>query len=162
MIGAGAMAVYGVSRSTRDLDILTISMDILQPDTWQPLQRAGVAVRIERGDAHDPLAGVVRLSAPPAHPIDVIVGKSPWQRGILGRSRVTAIEDVDVPVAPPAGLILLKLYAGGPQDAWDIAQLLAGPERAAVAAEVEATLEALPAECRRLWERIRRGGHGPA
>jgi hypothetical protein len=26
-------------------------------------------------------------------------------------------------------VILLKLYAGGPQDAWDIEQLLGGPDR---------------------------------
>lgn len=48
--------------------------------------------------------------------------------------------------AVPADLILLKLYAGGSQDAWDIEQLLTGPERAAVTAEIEATLGALPAE----------------
>jgi len=92
------MAVHGVSRSTRDLDLFTISTDILKPDTWQPLQSAGVAVQIERGDAQDPLAGVVRLSAPREHPVDVIVGKSPWQGEILRRSRVAAIEGVDVPV----------------------------------------------------------------
>lgn len=155
MIGAVAMAVHGVSRSTRDLDIFTISADVLKPATWEPLQPAGVEVQIERGDAQDPLAGVARLRAPREHPIDVIVGKSPWQGGMLRRSRVAVVDGVDVPVATLADLIALKLYAGGPQDAWDIEQLLAGPERAAVITEVEATLDTLPAECRRLWERIR-------
>lgn len=65
------------------------------------------------------------------------------------------IEGVDVPVAAPADLILLKLYAGGPQDAWDIEQLLGGPDRAQLVAEVEAALRPLPAECHQLWERVR-------
>ncbi|MGH7312349.1 MAG: hypothetical protein ACREJV_04185 [Candidatus Rokuibacteriota bacterium] len=152
------MAVHGVSRSTRDLDLFTVSVDALADDTWLALRSTGVEVQVARGDAQDPLAGVVRLSAPREHPIDVIVGKSPWQGGLLRRARAAAIEGVDVPVATPADLILLKLYAGGPQDAWDIEQLLAGPERAAFVAEVEATLDTLPAECRGLWRRIRGGG----
>lgn len=55
--------------------------------------------------------------------------------------------------AAPADLVLLKLYAGGPQDAWDIAQLLdAAP---AIEPLVEASLGGLPAECAALWRRIR-------
>lgn len=159
LIGAGAMAVHGVSRSTRDLDLFAVTTELLHSETWQALRRDGIDIRIERGDSQDPLAGVVRLSVPPEHPIDVIVGKSSWQSDILRRTRMAPIEGVELPVAAPADLILLKLYAGGPQDAWDIEQLLAGPERIAATAEVEATLAALPVECQRLWERIRHGGH---
>jgi hypothetical protein len=157
VIGAAAMAVHGVTRSTRDLDLFTVQADVLRPETWQRLQQAHVDVRVERGDADDPLAGVVRLGAPDEHPIDVIAGKSPWQTGIVQRSRPALIEGANVPVAAPADLILLKLYAGGAQDAWDIEQLLAGPDRAALTGEVDATIGALPVESRRLWERIRGG-----
>lgn len=160
VIGAAALAVYGVTRSTRDLDLFTLSLDALDSQTWQPLRDAGVEIRVQRGDSQDPLAGVVRLSAARKHPVDVIVGRSSWQAQIFRRSRLVAIEGVDVAVASAADLILLKLYAGGPQDAWDIEQLLAGPGSGALIAEVEATLEALPAECRRLWERIR-GSEAP-
>ena len=65
------------------------------------------------------------------------------------------VEGVPVPVASRPDLILLKLYAGGPQDAWDIEQLLACEERSAVIREVERHLEALPEECRALWARLR-------
>ena len=51
-------------------------------------------------------------------------------------------------------LVLLKLFAGGAQDGWDIAQLLAGPDRASIAAGVGAELDDLPVRCRRLWNRI--------
>ena len=53
-----------------------------------------------------------------------------------------------------ANLILLKLYAGGPQDAWDIEQLLASGDRDGLVVAVSAALPALPEEARRQWARI--------
>jgi predicted nucleotidyltransferase len=155
LIGAAAMAVHGVARSTRDLDLFTLADECLAVPFWEDLLRTGVEVDIRRGDRDDPLAGVVRLGVGGEHPLDVIVGKSAWQAGILTRARETPIEGVRVPVAARADLILLKLYAGGPHDAWDIAQLLAGPGRSGLVGEVEAALGTLPPECRSLWTRIR-------
>src|SRR5438093_341526 len=73
---------------------------------------------------------------------------------VLERRAPSEIEGVSVPVATAADLVLLKLYAGGPQDAWDVEQLLAGPGRAALVAEVDAALGTLPEDTRRLWARI--------
>ena len=115
---------------------------------------------VRPGGVDDPLAGVVRFTAPGEHPLDLVVGRSRWQEGVLARARDALLEGVRVPVAAPADLILLKLYAGGPQDAWDIAQLLGGPERAALVADVEASLDALPAGSRRFWARILESGRG--
>lgn len=51
-----------------------------------------------------------------------------------------------------ADLVLLKLYAGGPQDAWDVHQLLdANPS---LRGEVAGLSNALPDDCRALWRRI--------
>jgi hypothetical protein len=61
---------------------------------------------------------------------------------------------VEIPALRGSDLILLKLFAGGPQDAWDIQQLLAGPERAPLIAEVERDLQDLPGHASRLWRRI--------
>jgi hypothetical protein len=47
------------------------------------------------------------------------------------------------------------LYAGGPQDAWDIAQLLAAGDRERLYTEVEQYLGDLPTPAVRLWRRIR-------
>ena len=61
-----------------------------------------------------------------------------------------------MPVARPAGLVLLKLYAGGPKDAWDIRALLEVSDHGAVVeAEVERVVPRLPADARRLWSRLR-------
>jgi hypothetical protein len=51
-------------------------------------------------------------------------------------------------------LILLKLYAGGSKDAWDITQLLAVLDNSVVA-EVEERLPDLQKDARDLWQRIR-------
>jgi len=157
LIGAAAMAVHGISRSTRDLDFFTLAVECLEPSTWMPLAASGIEVQLRRGDADDPLAGVVRFTAADDEPIDLVVGKSRWQAGILERSREAAVEGIRVPVANAADLIALKLYAGGPQDMWDIEQLLGAPDGAALAASVERLLPHLPDEARALWARMRGG-----
>jgi hypothetical protein len=157
LIGAAAMAVHGVSRSTRDLDLFTLVRECLESSTWAPLARAGIEARLCLGDTDDPLAGVARFTAMGDDPVDLIVGKNCWQVGILERSREAAVEGTRVPVAGPADLIALKLYAGGPQDAWDIEQLLGAAEGAAIAAAVERLLPDMPDEARATWTRIRGG-----
>ena len=154
VVGAAAMAVRGVSRSTRDVDLLVVDPECLSSATWESLRRAGIAVSIRRGDAEDPLAGAVRLTGPGQAMLDIIVGRSAWQARVLEHASPSKIEEVSVPVATAADLVLLKLYAGGPQDAWDVEQLLAGPDRSALVAEVDAALATLPEDSRRLWARI--------
>ena len=148
------MAVHGVSRATRDLDLLVTSTECLAPGTWTALEREGLAVSIRRGDADDPLAGAVRVTALGASPIDIVVGRAVWQAGALERATARTIEGATVPVVAATDLILLKLYAGGPQDAWDVEQLLASGDRPALVADVAAALPALPEDARRVWARI--------
>jgi len=148
------MAVHGVSRATRDLDLLVTSTACLDPATWATLEREGARVSIRRGDADDPLAGAVRITAAGESPVDLIVGRSGWQASAIERATVRTIEGLAVPVAAASDLILLKLYAGGPQDAWDVEQLLDSGDRAALLASVGAALALLPEDSRRLWARV--------
>jgi len=68
---------------------------------------------------------------------------------------VAAIVDTRVPVVDAVGFFLLKLYAGGPQDLWDIEQLLAmTPDRQTLAATITERVGVLPSRCRHLWNRI--------
>jgi hypothetical protein len=154
LVGAGAMAVHGVSRATRDLDLLVTSTACLDPAIWAPLEHGGARVRIRRGDADDPLAGALRITAAGESPVDLVVGRSGWQADAIARATVRTIEGLAVPVVTASDLILLKLYAGGPQDAWDVEQLLDSEDRAALVASVGAALALLPGDSRRLWARI--------
>jgi hypothetical protein len=154
VVGAAALAVHGISRATRDLDLLVTDPVCLAESTWTTLRREGVEVTIRRGDPDDPLAGVVRLVADGQSPVDLVVGKTAWQARVLERARSSTVADVVSPVATVADLVLLKLYAAGPQDAWDIAQFLEAGDRSTLVAEIEATLPALPDDSRRLWARV--------
>jgi hypothetical protein len=58
-------------------------------------------------------------------------------------------------VVGAADLVLLKLYAGGSQDCWDIEQLLADVDTAAIVAQVDSRIAMLPAHAAELWRRLR-------
>jgi hypothetical protein len=152
LIGATALAAHGVSRSTQDQDLLAVGAACLDPGLWAELRERGVSVDVRRGDLTDPLLGVVRFTVPGQRQVDLVVGKHTWQRSLLARAeegragnpRVVQIVD----------LILLKLYAGGPQDAWDIQQILARSDRAQIIAAVEKDLGELPERCQAFWAKI--------
>jgi predicted nucleotidyltransferase len=154
LIGAAAMAVHGVSRSTADVDLLTVESSVLRGELWSSFEARRIQVRVFRGDSDDPLAGTVRMTDG-TQTVDIVVGRHAWQREILEAAVKSSVAGVDVPVARAAGLVLLKLHAGGPKDAWDVRSLLdASPDPATLRADVERALPALGAEAGRLWARL--------
>lgn len=153
LIGAVALSAYGINRATLDLDLFAADASCLKADLWAELRNRGVSVEIRKGDLTDPLAGVVRFQAAGEGPIDVVVGKFPWQQRILDRAEPMGGNLV----VRAADLALLKLYAGGPQDAWDIQQLLARPFGEGLIREVETRLAELPERCQDLWRKILQG-----
>ena len=156
LIGAAAMAVHGVSRATADVDLLTTDHRTLRAHLWKGLEAQGVVVQLLRGDDDDPLAGNVRLSLAGDRTVDVVVGRHEWQREIIDVAPTLSIGDTTVKVVRPSGLVLLKLHAGGPKDAWDVRSLIESLEPAGpLEEEVDRMLPRLPAECQRLWKRLR-------
>ncbi|MBA2303393.1 MAG: hypothetical protein H0W08_12245 [Acidobacteria bacterium] len=152
LIGAAALAVHGVSRSTFDQDLLVTDTGVLDLRIWDSLA-ATAGIDIRRGDYHDPLAGVVRVTADSERDVDVIVGRDDWQREIVQEALTHDLRAGAIPVASPAGLVLLKLYAGGPQDFWDIDQLRA-IGGSALDAAVNSRVVRLPAPMREVWTRL--------
>lgn len=152
LIGAGALAVHGVSRSTVDQDLLTTDTRVLADAFWEPLD--GVRADVRRGDSDDPLAGVVAIGQESERDVDVIVGRHGWQRDAVMRAAVPG--GIPVPVVQAGDLVLLKLYAGGAQDLWDIEQLLAVTDAAPIREHVARVIDALPPRCAELWARWRR------
>ena len=148
LIGAAALAARGIARSTFDIDLLTTDARVLDGDLWTSLTLDDVAVVVRRGDEADPLGGVVRFDAQPERPVDIIMGKYSWQTRVVDRAdRMPS----GPPVVRAADLILLKLYAGGTQDLWDVRELLRLPDAEHLIAQVNETLEDLPPAVRRLW-----------
>ena len=148
------MAAHGVGRSTRGVDLLTLSTVGLDKVWWTPLSKAGVSVSVARGDTDDPLAGVVRLDQEGERPVDLVVGRCRWERRVIERAEPAVVGGSSLPTALTGDLVLLKLYAGGSQDAWDIEQLLAARDREVLVTAVATDIGDLPVRCRRLWKRI--------
>jgi predicted nucleotidyltransferase len=158
LIGAAAMAVHGVSRATADVDLFTVDEGALRQELWKELEREGDEIRLLRGDFEDPLAGSVRLSRGRDEMVDVVIGRYRWQAEIVESSVPMSIGGVTVKVAGPAGLVLLKLYAGGPKDAWDIHALLESHDLSGdIKSEVSRAVSQLPVESRQLWARLLEG-----
>lgn len=156
-VGGVALAVRGVSRSTFDVDLLTMDTAVLADAYWALVTRDGAQIEIRRGDADDPLRGLVRLLSRDERSVDVFVGRGAWLDGVVKRAEPFALLDTRVPVVRASDLILLKLHAGGTQDFWDVKQLLDGDRDGDVAHEVQSRLGEVPRGAAISWKRLREG-----
>ena len=153
LIGAEAMSFHGVVRATVDIDLMTVSRNVLSNDFWSAFEyRATVDVR--RGDYEDPLKGVVKFRRGGEESLDLVVAKYKFAAEIIDRAEPKMVAGVPLRVVRLADLVLLKLFAGGPQDAWDIHQMLSVADENVIS-EIENRLPALPADAQQLWTRIR-------
>ncbi len=117
LIGAVALARHGVSRYSVDVDLLTMRTEVLAAHFWEGFVDMP---ELRRGDAEDPLEGVVRWGG--SRPVDLIVGRGPAMAFAV--QSAAADGQVGMPVATALGLVLLKLEAGGAQDRFDIVSLV--------------------------------------
>jgi len=153
VIGAAALALHGISRSTVDQDLLVTDSRVLAEAFWEPVGPPAT-IDIRRGDDADPLAGVVRLERANERTVDVVVGRFNWQAAMLSRAERIKGADRDIPVVRAADLVLLKLYAGGSQDRWDIEQLIAIDTDRRIGSEVDSRVGELPARCAAMWNAL--------
>lgn len=152
LIGAAALAARGIARSTFDIDLLTLDRRVLDPALWDALRAPHTAIDIRHGDADDPLGGVVRIEHPGERPVDIILGKHAWQ--VRALERVERLMD-GPPVVAARDLVLLKLYAGGTQDLWDVRELLQLPGAEQLVSDVDDDLASLPLAMRERWAEVR-------
>ena len=154
LIGGAALAAHGIARATLDFDLLVIDHGVLASPFWKAFPDATVEVR--PGDPDDPLAGVARVTDG-SDAVDIVVGKHTWETQVLARRVYVTVQQQSLPTVDRADLVLLKLFAGGPQDLLDVRLLLAA-DTGNLRAEVENRLVDLPMEVRRTWEQVRSDG----
>ncbi|HEV8319147.1 MAG TPA: nucleotidyltransferase [Vicinamibacterales bacterium] len=156
LVGAAALAAHGVARASLDIDLLVTDLRVLDPEFWRSVS-ARTAVEVRRGDADDPLAGVVRCGVGSLRPVDVVVGRHRWQREAIERAEPVTVEEVTLPVVTAVDLVLLKLFAGGIQDELDIRLLLATSGGEVIARKVDTAAAVLPESAQALWNRLMSG-----
>ncbi len=154
LIGAAALALRGVPRSSADTDLLVIGTSALEALPWAALAQVPTNVEIRAGEAGDPLAGVVRIVRA-AEQVDVVALRgAPWQREVLADATPMRFGSGEVRVCTASGLVLLKLYAGGYHDRQDVLALLA-LHGADLRAEVDGRIAGLTSDAIELWDELR-------
>jgi hypothetical protein len=127
LIGGLAVAARGAVRATQDVDLIVALPIQDAPFLNRSLRDNGFQATLYRGAADDPIAGVVRLAIPMGDAevkCDIIFASREWQTRAVTNATPVDLGSFTVRIAQPADLFLLKLYAGGPQDLIDAAQLL--------------------------------------
>ena len=121
-----AVAARGAFRTTKDLDFL-IDWPLNEGHKLaQALSENGLPSTFHKGLGDDPVAGVIRTAvstlSSTAH-CDVLFPTKMWQLQVIARATRVEMGGFILPVAQADDLFLLKLYAGGPQDLLDAANL---------------------------------------
>jgi len=150
LIGAHAMAARGYPRFTVDIDLLTSDKRVLDQSLWTPLVEAGASVDPRKGDADDPLAGVVHILLSDGTDVDLVVGKWKWEAAVIERAESMRVAGTEIKVPRMSDLILLKLAAGGYTDLHDAAALLALADDHTIP-EVERHIEEVRPDVRDVW-----------
>lgn len=122
LIGGFAVAAWGVPRATHDLDF-AVATGSADPHA----AAAFLGGRYAAGDPDDPLQGVIHLSVEQDHasvPLQLVVFPPSFADMIFRHVERLPVMGRIVPVVSWQVLILLKLYAGGPQDRLDARQIL--------------------------------------
>jgi hypothetical protein len=152
LIGGVALAAHGVVRATLDTDFLVTDRKVLRASFWDEWTGPDQP-DVHRGDDDDPLAGVVRVGRGP-ETVDIVVCKQSWHKPMFERGILVELDGNTLPSVDAADLVLLKLFAAGPQDLLDI-ELLLTAEGDQLAREVEHRLRDLPEPMRIAWKRVR-------
>ena len=123
LIGGLAVAVWGIPRATQDIDF-AIALGGAPP---QELSQY-LGGQFTPGTPEDPLRGVIRLHLgmdDEKIPLQLVFFPSIWSPIIFPSVQRVVIGDCTVSVVSWESLVLLKLYAGGPQDFLDAQTIMA-------------------------------------
>jgi hypothetical protein len=122
LIGGFAVSAWGVPRATNDIDF-AVAIGAADPQALAIF----LGGRFEAGEVDDPLRGVVHTSiqfGSTAVSLQLIFFPPALTEVAFGHVETLSVLERMVPVVSWQALVLLKLYAGGPQDTLDAQQIL--------------------------------------
>jgi len=123
LIGGFAVSTWGVPRATHDVDF-ALALGVAAPDTLSRF----LQTEFQSGEPDDPLRGVFRTIVRvggQSVPVQLILLPPPWNSIVFQDLQSLTLFGCTLPVVSWQALVLLKLYAGGPQDLLDAQQVLA-------------------------------------
>jgi hypothetical protein len=144
LFGAQAAILYGAARLSADVDVTVALGDRTVGELLAALDAAGFEARVGEPAVFAETTRVL----PIAHrsttmPADVVLAGPGLEERFLARAQARTIEDVVVPVASAADLVVMKVLAGRPQDLDDAIAVLRAQGDGLDAVQARATLEEL-------------------
>lgn len=121
LIGGMALASYLKPRATGDIDYVVFLEDQDIADVGKKLKG-----KVSKGDIFDPIAATISYDiqiSSQSVPIQIVEFHSAIQEITFKNRDIIKFENIKIPVINPKGLIILKLYAGGPVDMIDAQKL---------------------------------------
>lgn len=133
LIGGMAVGARGPVRATKDVDFLVDWPLHAGAKLAKSLTENQLPSTFQKGQADDPVAGVIRTAVPTLSSpdrCDIFFPTKKWQLQTISRATPVDMGEFVLPVVQADDLFLLKLNAGGPQDLLDAARLfnLQGPD----------------------------------
>lgn len=129
VMGGLAARVHGIPRPTYDVDFTIIVPRQRLAALYDELEEAGFTVpEAYRGGWVDEVAGLPLVKfrlfiGDRGIDADVFLAETPYQEEVIRRARRERIGGLEVSLATPEDLILLKLMADRPRDRADIADI---------------------------------------
>ena len=126
VIGAFAVACYGVPRYTGDADGVAWLKEpgISAEQLKDRLAAAGYDAAIRRGDIEDPILLTIRVDDEFKNRFDLLLSVRGMDPDAVHRCFTTQLLDSAVRVIGAEDLVGMKLFAGGPQDVMDVRGIL--------------------------------------
>lgn len=123
LVGAYAVAAYGLPRATGDIDLWVRSSPENAQRVWNALQRFGAPLAGLSLDDFATPERVIQLGFPPRRidlmtSIDGVDFESAWPQRVSIR-----VDDTNIPIISREHLLINKQATGRPQDIADIARL---------------------------------------
>jgi hypothetical protein len=120
VIGATALAVRGLPRMTKDLDVV-----VVLEDAWDALDALGEAgfrslAPVRRGDEPEAMYVMTRAQGE----VDVLVASAEPESTIIAEAKLATVFGVRAPVATLEHLVLTYLYSNQPRHFGDLARIV--------------------------------------
>ena len=157
VIGATALAVRGLPRMTRDLDIAVLIDDAA--GAIAALRAAGLRATTPVGSEDRPEPMIVFRDPRSKVEVDLLVAAGDPEATAIERARPIAVFGVRAPVATLEDLLLLYLYSNQPKHLGDFAAIV--QSRRADLAKAERTLAVMHPEMLATWRDRVRGAKTP-
>jgi hypothetical protein len=147
VIGATALAVRGLPRMTRDLDVAVMIDDAAA--AIDALRRAGLRAATPTGSPEDPEPMVVFVDPKTQVEVDLLVAAGDPEATAIDQALPAAVFGTRAPVATLECLLLLYLYSNQPKHLGDFAAIV--QSRRADLARAERTLVLMHEEMLAEW-----------